>query len=387
MRRARAGHTWRFFLACAAALVLLGEESACHPGTPAATLAPTRAQLAAILAQYGRLNCEEEVNPKSFERLSLVLVSAPLLNNKPIHDCQKLALDKDTYGPLVAVLVGDSLDTRITRAAGGVVLADVINYDTAPYPPLGIVGAPRGGVKLHCLWVQGPPNQPESWKVAIRVALNNTCVTPDTSGPITELQVATLRYGPNDLAHATARWGWDDTTSLHFLGIHCGVAWCEFGPKGFRRNAVMSAGWIGLADEQYLDVVPAASSKPSHLKGRIRPFAALDDKDPSHFTNGVHVAAIILSGDPADGDANDARTNYGNKLKLTQDSTDLILRYSPANGKWDLSLSTNPGVWTQLNRGKSTHAGPGAVRWYWDARDAGLWISCTDGCCSTNRIN
>ncbi len=128
------------------------------PDIIAASVAVPQYSLDSYLARP----CEDEMSPDTMIHYTATLVSARQLHNKIVHDCQKLLLDRGHYGPLAAIQVADSLDYRLSHVADGVVIADIVVYDTLNgYDPLQLQR------KLNCLWVQGDSAHPEGWHVEI----------------------------------------------------------------------------------------------------------------------------------------------------------------------------------------------------------------------------
>jgi hypothetical protein len=256
------------------------------------------------------------------------LISTANLNNNQVHDCQRLIGPNDTAGtrmaekPLVAVL--PSAD-RVQNGAffDGVVVADIINYDSVAYGPLGI---PPG---LSCLWVEagvdadlmpgangGPPHggtlassaerssQTVKWTAAIRVPLNGSCSDPDfqaglgkaldverrqvhvlpeeLSGPEVDRDRLRDRLGEFRLATVddyphVGRWMWDPESGTQFIGIQCGDGWCEIGAPEFEasREPISFVDEIpGWSDGQFLSVrTPTGDLVLSGLYGSITPGA------------------------------------------------------------------------------------------------------------------
>ncbi len=371
--------------AFAVSLLVIGSQCARpregrQPPPPSATQKQTLTDYLAL-----PLRCEDEIKPDRKAHYERTLVSYDVLDNRLLHDCQKLLIDKDHYGPMVGLQVAGHIEKIIAGADSGVVIADIVNFGKAAYPSLNIQP------ELNCLWVKGNPAQPAGWRVAVRQGV--TCTDTMALSPITGyLHVDTVRYA-SAVHPATARWGWDGRTQ--FIGITCGrYFWCEFGRVVPETRANVRGETFGLADEQFVsarDDAAAGAVRPSYVWGRIRPYPILADSDSMVYLKPQRVATIVLtsaSQNPPPPAATNAQVHahYTSKFSLKGDSTDLFMKFDLPSRTY--FIATDPGRpnWTPLQRCDWKHAAVGAVRWRWAATDEAIWLACGVGCCNTTEI-
>ncbi len=384
------------------AVVLLGWDS----GTPPPVPQPN------ALA----LGCEEEIDSAIATReFGRMFVSASQLNNRLVHDCQKLLATPDEYGPLTSLQPANFRDVQwFPAGAGGAsqaVLADIIDYGPMGYGALHI--EPR----LNCLWVTGRPTDPTTWKAAVRQG--QSCVGPNAIGALSPvgardtLQVKVIPYNDaHDLVRrsdhpSTARWGWDGR--IQFIGIHCGRAWCEIGPRGFQGSGATVGDGIGLRDEQFLAITddaldsgyqPSKASPlpphPSHVWGRIEPDPIFATVDSMYLRTPRRVAWILLATARNDLPQRAAlsereQRTYMNRYKLHQRVpgvafADIWMWFN--NNQYFIATTptTTRQNWKQTTRCPWRHASVGAVRWRWDNSDEAIWLACSQGCCNTTEM-
>jgi len=134
--------------------------------------------------------------------------------------------------------------------------------------------------------------------------------------PGAELRVVRVAAKRRSDQAAVARWDWDPVAQRHYIGIKCGMAWCELGSRNSpftpslghkaalgsplsTQRVIENKGWY---DEQDLAMPgsqddPGRPGKkrliPSGIKGTIIPDPALGQKDSTDFVNPWTQAAYI----------------------------------------------------------------------------------------------
>jgi hypothetical protein len=176
------------------------------------------------------------------------------------HDCQRLVTKEASYGPLVAVFAADALDTILGSAPGDLpagfprirAVAEVVNVDGAAYEPLGV--QPQS----NCLFVW--PTEHTVILEAKMVPVGSdykkcrdlTSVDDILRMPGTRLQVVRVRVDgfkiPSDYPKV-ARWDWDPESMTQYIGLGCGVYWCEIG----QSIAMTYAQHSGPTSPAYMD--------------------------------------------------------------------------------------------------------------------------------------
>lgn len=327
-------------------------------------------------------------------RSGRVLVSAAVLNNEQMHDCQRMADSTAALGPLVALLIdGDTVENGDFDA--GVVVADVVDHDDTDYDPLGI----RADT-INCLWLKGPTAETTGWEAAMGRPLNGGCAAASRGDLADRVPLEVHRLpveGPGSHRYpSTGRWMWDSVAMQQFIGIRCGDAWCEVGAPGFTgtQSIATDQDVPGRWDEQYLAYTPRGGGdlERSRLWGRVEPgrhVKSAEDSLPDGSAYGpVQVAIYTFDWrGPAVGDSAAAWNAYVDKFGLDPDSATAIhalhLRKqsgaTTANPQY--SVSGKQQVWTPVTRCNSAHSGTGTVRWSWSDTDEGIWVPCDKGCC------
>lgn len=386
----------------------------------------SRAPLRRLLELPGA--CELEMPPACATEYQNILVSAPVLPNRLVHDCQKLLVPgRHVYGPLVALqpAVFDHIlkQTDAMRPPAAhekpretfvptFVLADILNFSGIPYPRLNIYAD-----TLNCLVVRGDPRgDPRTW--AAEVLQSASCTKPIRfSKAVTPLEIKVIPYsnatvgapsihtGLTESSHkSTARWGWDGVSQ--YLGVNCGWAWCEFGPRGFKGSRAAVGDVLGLRDEQFLaeadPTVPAGAQsgglRPSWVWGLINPDTGLAHYGHLELRQGRHVARITLTDSPATGLTMAAATHpahdvYDRRFRLVRGQpgvsfTDLFMQ-EVVQGQdtiYNIAPRPNPATWTKTIRCPWSHAVVGAVRWRWERNDEAIWLACINGCCTATDV-
>lgn len=210
-----------------------------------------------------------------------------------------------------------------------------------------------------------------------------------------------------------ARWDWDETTKTQYIGIKCGAAWCEIGPKGFQTSPTYASlmgntaslpavvrrvyeikGWY---DEQYLARSPGPGMPPvpTPLLSTIIPTPNLGDLDLDDFAHHwIEVATVSLPATSADYKSKfnfDASppTQTLNSMYMCWAKTSACPGVSSesacGDGKWwvriHAALDNSRRVICTTRYQVEDLEIPGTVRWRWRPDDEGQWVRCPQGCC------
>jgi hypothetical protein len=378
-----------------------------------------------------------------------VVQISDIIDVPEFHDCQRFIVrDGATYKyiALFAIFVSQTIRTLEPRLGpaqpvpavqppGGVTTTVVpgvgsntppapwINTLTAgmvavvfaegPYAPLGIQTG------LNCLYVwryvnPQSPQQTETWSARmVPKGTEKNCpdATVGTIGNGKDLKVSRTQVAgftdPNDYPPVT-RWDWDRTHEKQYVGVTCGVAWCEIyddqldpspplpvtgsDPVGVRRVRLIK-GWY---DQQFVATTDANKNVvPSRIMGTIVPDSMLGKKADDDFKNKwVYVATVSLDATASSEDA--ALNVYKDKFNFVKtsitDPATLELKWTPGKQYWKARI-TRPGPFGWLTRkhknvmrrpyggAPGTYEVPGVARWRWMTTDEGSWTRCTGGCC------
>jgi len=350
-----------------------------------------------------------------------------------------------TYGPsLLAVFASDRLGSMSFDPPPGdsvVAAAEVLNYSTSfAYAPLGIKPY------FNCLYLFGSPGslRARMFPVANNESQCQRGYAP-TSIPGQELAVRDIRVPgfekPGDYP-SVARWDWDATAGVQYIGLRCGAAWCEVGPgksedpaspaftssSPYANSATGSAegrvrGIKGWYDEQLLAIDSAGESRLTGLRGDVFPDTSLATLTEPMLDGQWHAVSHIALRQPETGTLVKVLEQYRTKFNLDpvpfgsslKDMNHVLLCYGtisscsvPATatlsmmqscGKVALgSAKTNKRYWAQITSKlrpsmyrcmtPRSHAGvgfiPSTARWRWLARDETTWRWCPAGCCEVN---
>ena len=251
----------------------------------------------------------------------------------------------------------------------------------------------------------------------------------------------TLVRNPGGLSSdypATARWEWDSVNTRQSIGIKCGNAWCEIGPKDKfsppdghpvadgmppgERRVIGIKGWY---DEQYLASDNSnGTATPTRILGTVIPDPALNSIDDlkfqtHHWFPVAYIALDVRSADPRDiayyktkfnvdpvevgaslERLNRLLTCYGTREECSvpagqpAKSCGAESRWlRPVRFWWSMTISatTHETRYHCMIRREETPmlAGvriPATARWRWIAHDETTWNACTQGCCEVDAI-
>jgi hypothetical protein len=352
------------------------------------------------------------------------------------HDCQRFIKGGKAYGrgvtgpydsiyAIYAAFHLESLPCGLNRCSSGQVgavgvpAATVLSYG-GHYPWLGL--APG----FNCLYLWNPPE----WKAAMVSQYDNPdCRYKRTLDPlpagavplpvrvIKPVSVPPLRdreYPP------VARWDWDPATQQQFIGIRCGVAWCEIGGpsnpgpagSGFgyppdvtfeaipglvsstagAKAVTLVKGWF---DAQFLaerNAVIRPGTLPIHAGlnwGFVVPNPVLGDLVLSDFEGKwPHVATAIVGSEYQSilhfaAGSNKIYLCHGSGCKIPPDS--LTCSDNTMSTSWWARIRAPDGnnrYRCVVNRSYPAELDvPGTVRWRWKPDDETNWIKCPSGCC------
>lgn len=361
-----------------------------------------------------------------FYRTVRTIPLAGVNSNVPeFHDCQRFIVkdEKDTtyhYDSLYALFASsslrvlvDSLDTLPYSATKRAWPSAVVLSYGGTYGTLGILP------DFNCLYLY---RDLSTWKARMVPigSHEDRCLGPladpkGTAGTDLEVRpVLTGHFGDNDIPDA-ARWDWDSVNLKQYIGIKCGLAWCEVGEGGFVSSRLPDRpprfesvpgpaptifegtrvfrvkGWY---DWQRLAVWNDAHKLvPGGVWGTIIPHPTLGRPDhdvASYFHPWVNVASAIVTGDYVTKSVSFQRGE--NRIWLcsgTKSDCDVpdatTACPSPTGILWWAKMEPMPvGKPTYRCVVMRSHPGakiPATSRWRWSETDETNWIRCTGGCC------
>ncbi len=300
-------------------------------------------------------------------------------------------------------------------------------YAEGRYEPLGIQPW------LNCLYLFRRNQQWEARMVPMG-SVNVSCPrSPQSALPAGQdlrvIATAVQGFRAESDYPPVARWDWDATNEVQYIGIKCGAAWCEIGARTFVPSAPLPAGPSdprglrrvrlikGWYDQQSLAFDNAGKIVPSGLKGTIIPDTMLGRLDNAgDFARFIHVADVVLEpGSAADAPA---LAKYKARFNFVASSVDAPNRMflcsgggcTPAANEAPAACGANPWV-ARVAAAASAGPGPsvqrcvkrrsatdyfvaspgavttpvilvpGTVRWRWVRDDEGTWARCMQGCC------
>ncbi len=368
------------------------------------------------------------------------------------HDCQRFLVGNgSSYGPLVAIFAAwelERLDFRLDSASRTPsrrqgerptgAASSSSGRDSSGSATVGFAGALivnlgeryqarnlviESGFSCLYLWRSG------RWNAAIvPVPHDDLClkpIRPDTFTTAVENLRVIENVVPASRRHdypPVARWDYDPRTRQQYIGMKCGLAWCEIGSASFNPNprypgpfpdpgeakVVHIKGWY---DEQYLAVDSAGMLVPSRLKGTLIPHPRLDTYTFDNFDRiWAPVAYVALDGGtPQDYAHYKAKHNLeqarvGNSLQTLNEIAlcrgieavcGVPAGSSPkctsppedaAGVRWWGRVRAVSGsvVYKCITREAHENMGfhvPGTARWRWVLKDETTWTRCIEGCC------
>lgn len=379
-----------------------------------------------------------------------VPASEPITDIPEFHDCQRFIIaptaDPETwrFGGLYAIFASSWLDSLVVLMGGrsledetahyrlAVTAATIYSYDDSRYGPLGIQPG------FNCLYLSAVGE----WRATVLPVTDaEECMQHRNPADLrgTSLEVRRTRVkaiGDGDYP-PVARWDWDPARAEQYIGVKCGIAWCEIGANGFQTSqahtrqiqrttdATSPLGllWLklfkssllrqqrvwrvkGWYDEQHL-AIPDASGKirPGAARGTVVPHPDLSTyRNEKAFSGTWKVVAYFLIDQPS--------LAYQGKLLLTpqrEARTTLALCKGTANacgvtnpppprtqeewwGGWlkdswwgKVASSDGQVLYRRVVRRKHPEEVRGRVpataRWRWHPFDEEIWVYCPQGCC------
>ena len=377
-------------------------------------------------------------------------VSGPQSNVPEFNDCQRMiqvsADGRMDYGPLMAVfaqyrrdtvsIARDSLSSNTNLLAAAEVLAysNVAGYDTLGVAPM-----------FNCLYVWGVVGNLKAKMVSVGTAEADCAKIYQPSNvpgkPLFVHEARLAGFSEKDRPRV-ARWDWDDSSKIQYIGLQCGKEWCEVGPARSAAPTTAAFAWSqpyansaaatvhearvgrvkGWYDEQYLSMFDAAGLHPTLLRGTLIPDPELEtiapEDNPGLWYATSHVAlhrppAGTLTRelayyrdkfnfDPVGPHAPIGRMNhilicYGLRAQCglpavptsslrSSCAHDVIAGWASAKGYWSqITSPVRPPMYRCVTY--YWHSGvsiPATARWRWLATDETTWRYCPSGCCEVN---
>ncbi|MEO8451080.1 MAG: hypothetical protein ABI647_14880, partial [Gemmatimonadota bacterium] len=320
-----------------------------------------------------------------------------------------------------------------TFTVKAVTAATIFDYDSLPYPPLGI----QPGFNCLYMWADAasyhasvvPVDEPLACKL-IPAQLSATLDVHVWNGGSSKVNV--------DDIPPVARWQWEASAGgYQYIGLRCD-GWCMVVPRKFPQPAMATqvSSPVGISpaegatytipgwgDEQALAPPGGSNFAPSDTRGEIVPVADLETLNaPSDFRDWRLVAKVYIEDDSY-------QSKFGFKSTWAYDSPNRVslcaggpvqdvMNPTPTMQKKlagcrglqpsiiadksckdaELSSATGDEIWFAkiapadssperfhcvLRRDHSTPSLriPGTVRWRWVANDETMWMRCMFGCC------
>jgi hypothetical protein len=356
-------------------------------------------------------------------------------NSQPLHYSSlfaifaRLHLDSAYRLPRVVRVHLDSVqrqsrDVRVDPRNLGIPMATILAVEE-PYDQLGIKQA------FNCLYFfrTSTVNQ-NAWEARVVPvgADANACTVPlprsDTRGKTLTVSVMTQRGDGIDEPPPVARWDWDTSNRLQYIGIRCGRAWCEVHPEtkpgttfsSSRPFAALSKRAKGWYDEQLLAVAHSTTGKPdevSPIMGTIMPGEVSSPEFGSPENSKFKfkwrsVANVAIQGDPGLYVSKLNLFDSGNSMTRNVVSMCFIPKGAPngcvpagavlpgctATDGWFAKVwhASGPGqdVTKYFCVIRTPHDDstmdppppvPNAPRWRWAIDDETMWVACLSGCC------
>jgi hypothetical protein len=378
------------------------------------------------------------INVDSTELITDIPLASSIDEIPEFHDCQRFATTTATqngYGPLVAIWAVETLETVFradmspsdpARRRPWRAVAQILNYDNAPYDALGI------RQYFNCLQLRRlPPSGGQSrWAARIVPTGKNpkACLAEDSTdgAGFVALEVRSTP-APPALLPSVARWDREPgPNGRQYIGIRCDNEWCEVGPTDFvssdglpdtplqtayltefeempgepetpaedKLRVVQVKGWY---DQQMLAEFEAGSLRRTSVLGTIIPHPGLkrithNDRFAGKWIPAayVHVTAAYKRFEPPSG----ARSL--NRIYICLETAAARCEGAPPPASSTCTFSGGERWWAAIDRptsgreircvhfdGTSTVIPAAAARWRWLETDETTWVRCAQGCCST----
>lgn len=311
------------------------------------------------------------------------------------HDCQRLIEPSNTseYAQLAALFATQQERPTAAESSRAYLLAYAINFGQASgnntYAPLNLT---RG---ISCVYAQLHPSATYAWLIPTSGSIDCTDLVIDTAGlpAARRLELQRIRHPGATAADypRVARWDWDANRSEQYIGVECGVAWCEIGRAGFTSSPVPAVppgapmpnsrvyrikGWF---DVQRLAVQSAGRLVPGAQTGVIYPHPFLDSREWSDFGLGVQGAIFAID---------NASAIYDGKFNMGPGASSVVHVTRPTSGSWNGRARRGPADRKVRVTYRPQLTAParlrGTARWRWTDEDESAWMSCVHGCCQVD---
>jgi hypothetical protein len=379
----------------------------------------------------------------------------PIQNVPEFHDCQKFmvrdaggSLGYSDYFAIFAVYDSSFLSRRPERdtlsRTAVLALLDTLPEDSEQTPQLeDSYGFRRGdaipaaeivawanydplGIKagFNCLYLARDGG---AWQAEMVPSFEEEqdCSEPNPSpGSGKRLGVQSTGVGFRDADYPpVARWDWEETDSLHYIGIKCGAEWCEvhatdivFDPSLTlerrakiphptapvkERRTTMVKGWY---DEQFLALQSVAANEavPSGIRGVVVPHPELGDRNSTDAYDDKWLLAAQVALWVPEGANNPYRDKfYFSDTPNPRESMNEIHLCSIGSGnscagaeglqncsdEWRAKIIRADDGAEMFKCAKrcdmdaAEYLIPGTARWRWKVDDEGVWMRCRNGCC------
>jgi hypothetical protein len=321
------------------------------------------------------------------------------------HDCQKLITPgpggAGEYGPTVAIFattLGSAAPTHTNPVVA------VVWTVGGGYPALGIQMQPGQQYGINCLYLFDSSvgqNAKMVGPVSQDVKCSDATITNQAGTPLW-----VLASSPNSDVPAVARWDYDSSAKLNYVGIKCGDAWCEIGrDNSIKVSSIMTPSAVtnsalapvlsvkGWYDQQLLADPVGSGLKISDVTGTLIPAPGLGALVDSNFVSFREVATAIVD------------KPYKMDLEPGENTVSLCKGDLVTCAQGDPSVggppTRNPGGWwariksvSASGLAKTTYhcviytehttfgaTAPGTARWRWVDNDEHMWMRCSTGCC------
>jgi hypothetical protein len=356
-----------------------------------------------------RPNCpnHEEFRPRSINgtlQTNVIIPHVgPATNIAEFNDCQALVVGNE-YGPLVGIFPNQDY-VPVSSRSQYYLVAVIFNYGSfadpsVPYAPLFI----RPG--FSCLYLSLG-----SRIIAGHMKSNGKDSNCPASIPVVDkpnLEARVMPKNPGHVVPRAAKWDWDRQRGEHYIGVACGVEWCEVGRKRFTSSPDPDISWVatvpgltvsavhrvrGYFDEQELSVDPpsAEPTKPLALSGSRATFFPAPKLAGESNRTSLYVGTMIIdkthpkyekrfglvAGKPTHIYVERRRTAGGAPLPAYADGTE----------DYEAVFITSGSPAIRMGFKRRPHPGaniPPVARWRWLWEDETTWIRCLEGCCSTD---
>jgi hypothetical protein len=351
------------------------------------------------------------------EESKLLKVSTGINDIHEYHDCQRL-IRNGKYESLVGIFAHDNVrQYPNVEYKDGKIAAVIVNYETKgptmPYEPLGLQ------VGISCLILKFNKKGNPYWEAAV-VPLPATQDNPDpeceddmdwNDVPDAQKGLLEVRIQPDaadhddrqDVAPPVARWDWDPTNKVNYMGVRCGIKrWCEIGDSGFTTLPALKTTsgnrnlYKGFYDQQFLSdengvlsdvwgtVLPGDSAvrdkiqrnKRWHETAKVIMEAPQGSAAYTFYESRLHLNTVTAAGRVK---GTGSLRIYSEGLNVGNLKTNWLMQ---VNGQ-----SVGDGVMYHVRHNDQVKHRAKSTRWRWHEEDETVWYFCPeDGCCEMKRL-